>query len=667
MDEPLKKHDDLIALARDRMDDAATADKPNREMGLDDLRKTTGEIWGEEERRAREEAGRPVITINPLNQYVRQVTGQIRQLNPAIKVSPADGAANDEVAEVYEGLIRAIQYNSDAASVFEAAAESAAACGIGHFRVRAKYCDGATFDQEIMVERIHNPFSVFWDPQAKMPTREDADYCFVVEEMGTKAFADAYPKASVEAITAEHKDNTVYAWGGIDTVTVAEYFWIERQEVEIGLLRDGSVVESPRPPMDILRTRKMIKPVVKWAKITGAEVLEGPKELPGQFIPVFAVTGEEWHVGESMYRSSVIRFAKDPVRLYCYERSTDAEITAAQPKAPYLITTKQVQGHETHWQRANQSNFPFLPYNPDPNAPPPMRVPPPVSSQGLMNQMQMSLNDMSRTTGIYPSSLGAPSNETSGVAIAQRKMESQMSTSVYADNLMKAIRHCGRVMVDMIPLIYDTQRVIKILGENDAEKAVVINRVVMTAEGEAVENDMTVGRYATRVSVGPSYDTKRQESSQSMLDFIRSVPTAASVTADLVAKAQDWPDADQFAARLRHILPPGVVPLDDLPPDEQQRAMAARQSAQQAAQMMQQIEAAKAQAEIRKLTADATESEADAKKATAEAVQTQFETMIATGQMQAVIQQIVAQQLQAILSPRPAMMVPQNLGGGLPL
>ncbi len=614
----------ILQLARRRMDEAASSDLDNRDRAQDDLRYLIGDQWPEEVRTEREGEGKPCLTINRLPQFVRQVTGQIRQMNPAIRVVPADSAATDEVAEIYAGLIKQIEYASDAATIYEGAAESAAACSIGHWRVRADYAEGMTFEQQAMIERIHNPFSVFWDPLAKDPTRKDARYCFITEDVAKEDFQRDYPDASIADVTSDNQMDAIRQWITAETVTVAEYFWIEHEEKEIGLLPSGQVIEGPFPKgFQISKKRKVKVPKVQWAKITANDVLEGPVDVPCSYIPVVAVTGEEWHLGEELYRSSVIRFAKDPQQLYNFARSSMAEIMALQPKAPYMVTTKQINGLETIWNEANSKNRPYLPYHPDQAAPPPMRVPPPVASQAVAQEVQMAAEDMKGTTGIYDASLGAQSNEKSGVAIRERKMEAQTNTSVYADNMVKAITQTGKILVSMIPKVYDTRRIVRILGEDDQEKQVLINELVVQNGIEYPVNDLTVGAYDVRIAVGPSYETKRQEASEGMMAFLQAVPQAGPMVADLIAKMQDWPEADRVAERLRKMLPPGIAEDQEDQSPEAMQAMQMQQ-AQQAQQMQVQqqamaMEQAKIEAEIRKAQAEAVEAEADAMKAQIEA------------------------------------------------
>lgn len=631
------KDDDILSLAITRMDDSYSAEREHRERAEDDLRMVTGDQWPDEERQQRERDMRPTLTINLLAQNVRQVTGQIRALNPAIRVTAADSAASKDTAEIIEGMVRHIEYQSDASSVYEQAAESAAACSMGYWRVRADYADVDTFDQELMIERIYNPFAVFFDPMAKHPTRRDARYCFIVEEMPQEDFVKEYPDARPVDVTSDHRIPDITQWGNAEKVVIAEYFWIDHVEETIGLLPSGQTIKGPFPKgLQIGKQRTVKRPKVMWAKISAFDVLEGPQELPGRYIPVVAVMGEEWHLGEETYRSSVIRYAKDPQMLYNYARSTQAEVTALQPKAPYMVTTNQIAGLEDLWSEAGVKNRAYLPYNADPLAGAPQRVQPPMSSQALMTELQVAAEDVKRTTGIYDASLGARSNETSGKAILARKEESQNATSIYSDNMVKAIQHTGCILVDMIPAIYDTQRIVRVLGEDGQEQMEQINALVMTAQGPMPVNDMKVGKYDVRVQVGPAYSSRREEMRESMMRYAEAFPEVRPVIGDLIAKSQDWPESDRVAERVRKTLPPGVAedPDTELTPEQMQAnqaQMQAQQAQMQAAQEAEQIARAKA-------IAEAKEAEADARKAEAEAQLKEIEVAAASGQIKALVE-----------------------------
>lgn len=646
-------NDKILKQARSRMGECVEAEKDNRLEEIDDLQKLVGQQWPEDIRNERESESKPCLTMNRLPQFVRQVTGDIRRMNPAINVLPADGEATSDVADIYEGLIRHIEYKSDASSVYERAAEQSAASSAGYFRILTEYESDTSFLQEIRIKSIRNPLSVYFDPEAELPTREDAGYVFLTEQMKRDDFEEAFPDA--KPVDVEHDDATdgLEHWQENDKVVIAEYYWKEPVKKEIVQLSDGRVIDAKDfvAPMPAVARRKVETFKVMWAKISGHDVLEGPTEQPCRYIPVVAVIGEEWHVDDRVHRSSVIRYAKDAQQMYNYWRSAQTEFAALQPKAPYLVTAKQVAGLETFWNQANAKNRPYLPYNPDEKAPgAPQRATPPISSQAMYEQTMLAAEDMKATTGIYDSALGNGSNEKSGVAIRQRQMESDTSTSIYADNMAKAIATCGRILVDMIPKIYDTQRTIRTLSSDDVEKMVGINDQAIAMDGNipvpVPVNDLTVGKYDIRVSVGPNYATKRQETAEGMLEFIRAVPGAAQVTGDLIADAMDWPNADKFAERLKKVLPPNMRDVEDL--DEQEQAQ--MQSAMQQQQQAEQLQNIANEIEMRKASAEAVEAEADAEKAQFEVMNEQLELAAKSGELNAAIGQIVQQEVARALS-----------------
>lgn len=641
----------ILDLARKRMDDAQTSEMPHRERAVIDLKMNTGDQWDEAARAEREGDNRPCLTVNILAQNVRQVTGQIRSINPAIRVSPGDSIASKDVADIIEGMVRAIENRSDASSVYEAGAESAASCSIGHWRILTQYCDGDTFDQEALIKRIHNPFAVFFDPFAKDPTRKDAKWAFIVEEMHKDVFKETYPDADTNDFTSEHRASEFSHWSKGDAVVVAEYFWVEDEEHEIGIMESGQIMRGPFPKgLKPTKTRKVKTPTVQWAKISGSEILEGPSVFPGKYIPIVAVTGEEWHLGETTYRSSVNRFALDSQVIFNYAESTQVEVIAMQPKAPFMVTAKQVGKHTEMWNTMGQKNRPYVLYDADPLAGAPQRVQPPVSSEALMTQSQMAAENIKRTTGIYDASLGARSNETSGVAINARKEESQNSTSIYADNMVKAIAHTGEILIGIISKIYDARRIVAILGEDGQEKMQVINDMMMDESGQHPVNDVTIGKYSARVQVGASYSSRREQAADGMFRFLEVFPDAAPVTGDLMAKMQDWPEADRVAERLRKMLPPGIAEESDeeMTPEQQQAKAQAMQSQQQEQQAMQ----AAQQVEMKKAQAEADEAEADARKAAAEAQLKEFELAQITGHLDAMIQERVMQTVGAMMQPQ---------------
>lgn len=662
---------DLLKEVRERYDLGWSADVRNREAMESDLRFVAGDQWPEDVRLEREGATnpRPCITENLLPQFVRRVANDMRANPPAIKVIAGAGGASKAVADILTGMIRNIEAQAATLRPYVTAGSSAARCGIGHWRVLTDYTSPTSFEQEIKIEPIHNPFAVVWDPVAIAATREDANWCFVIEEMSEDEFKLAYPKAS--PVSFDGKDNEAWfsAWlnGSRKTIRVAEYWRKVRKPAKVCLLVDGSSGYKDDLPKErhgmIMQERDSERVTIEVTKTNGFEVLEKTQEWPGQYIPIVPVVGEEYSVGEQRVRHSVIRFAKDTQQLYNYWLSTQTEHLALQPKAPYVATAKQVAKYADIWKTANTENHSVLIYDIDTDNPNsrPQREMPPAGSAALSEQIARAAESLKATTGIYEAALGQQGNEKSGIAIRQRQQESDIGTFEFRDNLNASVEYTGYILIDLIPIIYDTPRMVRILGEDGEEDFAEVNKPQTDEMGNpvldprtgqpVVENDLKAGEYGVFVRSGPSYMTRRQEAAESMMQFIQTAPQAAQLVLDLVAKNMDWPGADEFAERFKKMLPPNLQPETDDPEEQAERQQAAQEAAQ-VAEMQQRG----AQAEIAEKEGKAAKSQADAQKSAAEAAATQMQMMLQSGQVEQLIQQAVQAQVQAILG---QMMQPQ--------
>lgn len=620
----VKDKDAFLKECRDRLQLAIDADQDNRTEAFDDLRVLSGlDHWPKDIKQDRDARNRASLVVNQLPQFLRQVTGDIRSMNPSIKIVAGDSAANPRIAEVYEGIIRHIQNKSDASSVYERAAESAAACGMGYFRLLADYEHDGSFNQEITIRSIMNPFSVYFDPDAVLPTREDAAWCFITQAMDEDAFRKEYPDAAAEPVDADINDSLA-SWRDGKSVTVAEYFWIEKTPVKAYLLNDGTTLVDPdKEPgkRKVLKTRDTVKRRVMWAKVSAGDILEGPQETVWEHLPVIAVMGEELYAGDRIYRSSVIRHAKDPQRIFNMTWSSAVESIALQSRSPWMATPANIAGFEDQWKDPDAITTALL-ANPDPQTGQlPMRQTPPLASSGLADLLNRSAMELRSTTGIQDAALGRKSSESSGIAIRQRQQESDNSTSIYADNTGKAIAHCGRAIVAAVPRVMDTERVVRIIGKDGEAALQPVNTVVQTDQGP-VMFDLATGRYEVEVEVGPNHATRMQAASESMMQFASAAPNLLPFFADLLVKNMDWPGAADVAERLKAALPPGVQP-DQQPSPQQAQAMQQQQMMQaqqmEAARIMQELEIRVQVAKAQEAEAQAVEAQAKAQKALIEA------------------------------------------------
>lgn len=641
-------------------------EQSNIDDAYEDLRFRRGRLsdqWTPEALQQRQ--GRPCHVVNKLPQFIRQVTGDMRQMRPSIKVVPVDSGADIETAEVLGGIIRYVENRSNAKYVYTTGGDSQVACGIGHWQITTEYAHAGTFNQEIRVAGIEDSVSVLWDADSVMPTREDAKRCFVPVDMSTAEFKKQYPDAVASGfdvrLTGTGTSGAFDNWHSDDYIRVVQYWAKKPMKRTLALMPDGSIEDLTAqvkdiPPdqvkagLDFLRQQKQARieerdsyKVCRYL-ITMAEVLE-ESEWPGMHIPVVPVIGEEVRIGREVYRHGIVRYARDLQRMVNYYSSAETEVIALQPKAPWLGTKKMFQDHYDLWETANTDNHPFLEYTVDPAAAggKPERVQPPVPSQAIQAGSINAANDMEAVIGIYKSSLGAKSNETSGVAIRRRDQQSDTGTFVYQDNFALAIQRTGQIINDLIPHVYDTQRQLRILGEDGKPDVVTINKPTIVDGIEKMQHDVTTGSYDIMIEQGPSYSTKREEAKDGMTAFIQAVPAAAGLIGDLYAESQDWPNAQAIGERLQEMLPPQIKAKMDAdkqqreqasgkppapPSPAQQQQMQAEQQQKQMAEQAQQMQMAELKAKTDEQEAKAQEASAKARKANAEADKIELEVQM---------------------------------------
>ena len=584
--------EDFLARARDRFNMCVEAESEYRQISQNDLEFYSGQQWSDDLANSRKLDKRPCLTINRLPQAVHQVTNEIRKDKPAAKISPVDDYGDIETAEIFQGLIRHIEQQSNAPAVRSYASFYSVVAGRGFYRILTDYLDQMSFDQEIIIRRIKNPATVYFDPNCQEPDYSDARFCFVIEDLTEDEFKRQYPGkelSSAENFRSEGDTSTLWRWRG--TVRVAEYFSREYKPVEIAMLPDGSAVPAERVPpgIPILATRTAQVPVVHWCKIDGAQKLE-EREWPGQWIPVIPVLGEEFTIDGETQMIGMVRHAKDSQRMLNFWESAKTETIALAPRVPYIGAEGQFENHEQEWAKTASRNMAYVQYKPKSVdgqlVPPPQRqvYEPPV--QAITIAEQQAVDHLKATTGIYDASLGNRSNETTGIAIRARQLQGDTANYHYIDGLATAVTHETRILLDLIPKIYQRPgRVARIIGEDGSTRSVPLN-VPFNDGGIQKIYDLSAGRYDVAVSIGPSYATKRQESADSMLGFAQVAPELVPRYADLWVSAQDWPGAQEIADRVR---PPDVPPKDQKPIPPQAQAQIS-QLTQQNEQLTQAVE-----------------------------------------------------------------------------
>ena len=621
----MKKSDaETLATARSRLDMAISALSESREDEIDDLKFAAGSPdnkwqWPADVLATRGAVqgqtinARPCLTINKLPQHVKQVTNDQRQNRPSGKVIPADSKADIDVAEIFNGMVRHIEYISDADVAYDTACENQVTYGEGYIRILTEYCDDNTFDQDIKIGRVRNSFSVYMDPTIQDPCGADAKWCFITEDVTKTDYERMYPNSA--PITTLQSlgvgDQNLSQWLNEDTIRIADYYYVEYDRATLNLY-PGNVSAFANSPEDKQLKKIYVKPIksresdrckIKYCKINGYEILE-EREWAGKYIPVVRIVGNEFEVDGRLYVSGLVRNAKDAQRMYNYWVSQEAEMLALAPKAPFIGYGGQFEGYENQWKTANTTNWSYLEVNPDVTdgqgavLPLPARAQPPMASSGLLEAKAGASEDIKSSTGQYNASLGMTSNERSGKAILARQREGDVGTYHYGDNLARGVRYITRQLVDLIPKIYDTQRVARIIGEDNETDMVKIDpsqeepiKKIVDQEGIVIDKiyNLSVGKYDVVVTTGPGYATKRQEALEAMAQLLQGNPQLWQVAGDLFVKNMDWPGAQEMAKRFAKTIDPKLMQDGDKLPELQQAEQQIQAMGQEMEQMHEMI------------------------------------------------------------------------------
>ena len=596
---------------------AQEAEADERSLMVDDLRFAALDQWPDKLKRLREQdinGARPCLVLDLFSQYQRQVINDTRGNLPSIRVRPVDDKSDKDTAEVINGLIRHIEDASSADIAYLNALTWAVRCGLGYFRILTEYTSDDSWDQQIRIAQVHNRFGVYRDPFSTTPDGSDFEWLFITDDVPRGTFKKTHPKAEQPSDFASGSEGDLQrTWFGEETVRLAEYFRIVREKDEVVLLEDQSTMYGSRYQeilseggilLPVIRSRPVDRRKCMWQQMSGCEVLE-ESEFPASYIPVIPVIGTEYWIDGKRHLSGMVRPAKDGQRGFNYHMSVATEMMGLGPRAPFIGAAGQFEGYEDKWEAANTENWAFLEYNPvalgGTLSPPPARQQFSGAPQGMLQMAQLFQGNVQSSLGMYQASVGAPSNEKSGIAIRERKNEGDVGNLHYRANLALSMRHGGRILLEMIPRVIDTAQVARIIGEDGAVDTVELVPGLgaasqKTPKGQPNRHDITMGRYDLSMDVGPAYATRRQDAAEGMTEMVRAFPPMLQTHGDLMFRNMDWPGAEQFADRSKKALPPELADDEEgaepqIPPQlKAQIQQGMQQYEQQLAQAQQMIQ-----------------------------------------------------------------------------
>lgn len=596
MDRSAKDKADILSEAKDRFKRAEKWEAKARELFEDDLKFVEGDSdngyqWPDEVRTARDEAFAPCLTINKTKQHCLDVMNDARQSRVAISIKPTSGEGTFESAQVLEGIVRYIEYQSRANTAYQHALSFAVRAGWGYVRVATDYAGDDTFDQEIFIRRVADPLTVYLDPDITEFDGSDARFAFVFTDMPHDEFKRAYPQyKDMQAPPGNTTLGTSGGWVTKDKVRVAEYFRCVPQtdrlvaytdpETQVTTISQASKMDKVllASVIDDLTTmvRNTVLTKVEHFMIVGDEIAE-EKIWLGRYIPLARCIGEETVIDGVLDRKGLTRCLKDPQRMFNYNAAAFVQYGALQTKSPWVGAAESIEGFEDVWANANTQAPAILTYNALDDSgkelPKPERIQPPTGAPVFYEGMNQAAEQMRMVSGQYQADMGAPSNERSGAAITARQRQGDNATFHYLDHQSSMIGFVGRIILDLIPHVWDTPRIAKLKAENGEEQEVKIDpnapehftREQIDDEKYKMVLNPNLAKYGVQAEVGPAYATKRQEAFAAYTQILAQNKDLTALIGDIAMRFADFPGAEEAAQRLRRMVPPQALGEGDAP------------------------------------------------------------------------------------------------------
>lgn len=575
---------------------------------LEDLKFANGDSkngyqWPNNIRHARDIDQRPALTINIVRQHNKQIINQALQSKSDITILGTGDGASAESASAFKWLVKHIEYQSNASAAYKVALRYQVECGKGWWRIVTDYAGPDTFDQEIYIRPVWDPLSVKMDPDAKMPDCSDARQCIVFDLIPRGEFFAAYPELrNVVGDQPLGAGSVGGDWIPKDEILLAEYFrkvvrpdelcsfvWKRedggdgrRREIRKSMCPPGIWSQLLRDPLTM--TRDTYDDVVEWYLIAGSQIVD-QTIWPGKYIPLIRVIGEESIIDGIYDCKGHTRNMEDAQRMFNYNSSAQVEYGALQTKVPWIVPIEGVEDYRTVWETANLINHAYLPYKsfneqyPEKPIPPPQRPEGPQPSAAYQAGMETAFNQMMMASGQWQNQMGMMGNERTGEAISQRKQQGDTATFHFQDNFAEGLRYTGKQLIDLIPRVYNTRRVKRILTDDGIEFDLIVDPGY--AQAYAAEEDHkgdvirrifnpSVGVYDVAADVGPDSGTRRQETVEAFTLILTQNPALTGIIGDILLKNLDiGDDGVEAARRLRRMVPPQALGTGPTPQETQ--------------------------------------------------------------------------------------------------
>lgn len=343
-------------------------------------------------------------------------------------------------------------------------------------------------------------------------------------------------------------------------------------------------------PVRIEDKRPVKKSKIMHYHIAGDYILE-KSEFPSEDLPIIFMDQHSFYQkdGKQVCRPFIIDCI-DAQRYLNYLGTQSAFILKVSRYDQFMMSKQNARGLDTQKIWTDPSNIQgALYYDESPSGAKPEQLMPPELSRSLMEQYQRAQDDLYTSTGMYPARLGQQGTEVSGAAVDARTRQGNNPTFVAFNSVSRAVAGGGKIANQMVPRVYDTERVIRLLNPMNGESLITVNKQ-SDEYGALIENDIRKGSFEVILQAGPSYEGQKSQALESLNGIIQADPQLFSLIADLYAENLPLANTIEIKNRLKTLVPPQIIEAGKtgkMPPPQQQQPDPQQVLAQQDMQIKQ--------------------------------------------------------------------------------
>lgn len=554
---------------------------------------------------------RPRYTLDKCRPMLASIWGELADNEFQIRVRSSGIGSDDDTADTFAGLVRAIENRSGSSWVYAQAGKKSIAIGMAAWRVEQDYMDGDSFDQELFIRPIHDAVDRVWflgNYQAQ--TAEDSDAVVILHLVSKSEFEEKFKQDRTPVSVSCDRSESAY-YNKRDGYLIAELIYKKPINKTIWQLADGQVVsdEDYQKIGDVEGARSRVRETHKICVryFDGQGFISDEEDTVFDLLPVVPVFPNFEITDNKPISFGAIEWLMDQQRIRNYAGSRMIEETALAPKPKLMMTNEQAAGHEGKLSTMNNNNDPVQIYNHEPDHIPPYYPQTPGTNSGLADIFAVSSQGIEESAGMFGPNLAKNEGIQSGVAIAKQQHKGDIGTIEYFKALQVAIAHSGKIVVRALPKMFTEERTVKIVREDGQfDEVTLYERGINEQTQEIfVYNDLRKGSYDVVCDIGPAFANRREETAAQIIAMGSVDPTVITQNKDLLLNAQETPGMKIAAERARmQLIREGQIPEWQLTDEEKERIQQAQLEAQQnppppdPATIIAEAEARKAEAEV---------------------------------------------------------------------